>query len=194
MTLSAMDSQSSSKHILRHVVQGSEIPISEDLLAIVDERTASADVRAIQKFMDAAKAVTNLPSYRELRRVAQTEKHCVRCHTTYTEENNTAGSCLIPHVFDSDPESAGRTFRGCEVHEYRADCCDTVTLKEEGSGDWAWLNSPEPCFEGFHTSDATTVADVEGYNGVSIVPCSPNSGGRCTLECQKYLKQHPVFH
>lgn len=148
-------------------------------------------LRVLLSFVAAARALTALPAFKNMRAAAQAEKHCVRCHATYTEGENAAGACTIPHIFSSDGDFAGRVIGYDKVYEYNARCCTGVTLEEEGAGNGRWLDLDEldPCYSGRHTS---TVKNVK-YNSANIVPCKLDATGECTEETREWDESEPFF-
>lgn len=181
---------------LRDSIIRSEVPTRGDLLAFIDKHASNeADLKVVQGFLTAARAVNALRSYKAMKDASRVEKHCVRCHSEYTDEENGDGECVIPHVFDSDCNFSGKVLGYDKVYEYRAECCDGVTLEEEGAGDNAWLNADRicPCYEGRHTSDVQEVADEEEYNDANIFRCQLNAQGKCTREYLDYDEDEPII-
>lgn len=80
----------------------------------------TADLRLVQNFHAAATALAASPAFRAMRDEDEDDKHCVRCHSEFTEDDNDDDSCVIPHLYDS--ESASRS--GPDMYTYEARCCD----------------------------------------------------------------------
>ncbi|KXN88973.1 hypothetical protein AN958_06435, partial [Leucoagaricus sp. SymC.cos] len=78
--------------------------------------------------------------------------HCVRCHKSYFEVENTDRSCLVPHDDESaEVERVGATGRSKGIgteYETLWGCCGKTV---EGDGD---MGPPDGwCYEGKHTTD-----------------------------------------
>jgi hypothetical protein len=72
--------------------------------------------------------------------------HCVRCHSDYTEIENTDRSCHVPHDDDSAYVERVGLGRGTSEYETQYGCCGKTV---EGEGD---LGPPDGwCYEGMHT-------------------------------------------
>lgn len=78
--------------------------------------------------------------------------HCVRCHSDYTDIENTDRSCHVPHDDDSAyVERVGIVGRGGSEYETQYGCCGKTV---EGEGD---LGPPDGwCYEGMHTVSCST--------------------------------------
>ncbi|KAF9534647.1 hypothetical protein CPB83DRAFT_888624 [Crepidotus variabilis] len=74
--------------------------------------------------------------------------HCVRCHSSYFDLENSDSSCKIPHDDDSAVVQRTRTGVGESMYETLWGCCARTT---EGDGD---QGPPDGwCYEGMHTTD-----------------------------------------
>jgi len=162
---------------LRHL----PISIAGDLEKLFDEHpvTTAADLQIVATFINAAQALAALPQYRTMQNEDVMERHCVRCHATYSNSSNGPEACTIPHVFATDPTFTGEV-REEKVYSYQSRCCGSaVEVEEEGEG---ILNADELdwCYEGYHTTDVDEVEDEEEYNGVNIRRCKlDKKSGEC---------------
>ncbi|KAM6496294.1 hypothetical protein JOM56_009000 [Amanita muscaria] len=100
--------------------------------------------------------------------------HCVRCHKSYFDVENTDRSCLVPHDDDSAevervPLSTGKAKGLASEYETHWGCCERTV---EGDGD---MGPPDGwCYEGKHTADikrARFRADSTPTDD-KLVPCS----------------------
>ena len=95
--------------------------------------------------------------------------HCVRCHSTYTENKNHPSACKINHNDEGDSE---RTEIGYEDMTTTVACCGASFDSEEGP-------DTEYCFEAPHTTDVDAVLyydkvdDDDDFDGVNqnVVSC-----------------------
>lgn len=171
--------------------------IVTDVTELLGENTIStpADLQIIAKFLDAARSVSLLPQYKAMKDDEEKERHCVRCHATFTENANQETSCAIPHAFVTEPHMTG-AYSGYEkVYSYESECCGSrVTLEEEGAGNNAWMNLHQlgMCYEGYHTEDVDEVEEEEEYNEVNIRLCEiDEKSGICS---RKHVAgRNPVF-
>lgn len=119
----------------------------------------------------------------------QKEKHCVRCHSTYSDPED---KCRVPHVFK---EAALYLSQG--KFSYGSECCGeviTVTQRTPESKIFDMdplADRPDSwfCFDGKHT---TFPADVH-YNGVNIFRCRHHPDGFCTRSVLEGASCVPVF-
>jgi hypothetical protein len=140
----------------------------------------TSEIDVVTAFLIAAEALVALPSYQEYNDAQEVEKHCVRCHTTFTEKNNGPSACSIPHVFTTEAECTGSTSWD-SIYSYacRSAYC-SARLEEEGKGSWLWLNLKAlgRCYRGYHTTDEEDVEDDPGYNEVNILTCELDEKSR----------------
>lgn len=169
-----------------------DIPTADELKRFQQEYATPADASAVEAFVRAAQVLTARAAYRSMRADDAQPRHCVRCHATYTDAENSAAACAIPHVFSSDCRFSGRVIGYDKVYEYEAQCCDGVVLEEEGAGNMDWINPPdEPCFEGYHTTD---VEEAEkDYNDANIFPCEMKDG-KCVQRYLEFDEDSPEIH
>jgi hypothetical protein len=160
----------------------------ETLLAKHPVATA-AELQTLATFINDAKALVALPQYQAMQHEDATERHCVRCHATFTNGNNGPKACTIPHVFDTEPSFTGEV-REDKVYSYRSACCGSgVELEEQGAGNLDYLNTDKLgwCSEDHHTTDVDEVEDEEEYNGVNIHRCKiDKESGECgqDMDCR----------
>ena len=106
------------------------------------------------------------------------DRQCVRCHDTFTKDDNDPGSCVIPHVFDGDKYQRWGYGVRCT-----SDCCGERTSllgETPGNGDYKDLDRLGKCFVGRHTTSVTSVKAVQ-YNKINIVVCEFEDG-ECVTE------------
>lgn len=116
--------------------------------------SSSADIKALLDVLSRL----GFPEVRWARSatVNQEELHCVRCHTTYKEKNNTTKSCRIDHDYENYEHSMGGV-------EYTCDCCGATSFEETaGNG----FDEETYCFIGEHTTDEDDI-DYEEINSES---------------------------
>lgn len=157
---------------LSEIVTHEPIPNAEKIIAFLSSHSITkADRKVLATFLKAAKAVAALPAYKAMTDADAAEKHCVRCHTSFSDDDNDSDACTIPHVFD--PE-------GMDVFHPSECCGERVQLEAEEHGSEYYTNLHEIglCFEGSHTTDVSEVRDQR--NGVNIFPCEIGvKSGRC---------------
>ncbi|KAF5388234.1 hypothetical protein D9615_000430 [Tricholomella constricta] len=130
------------------------------------------NTKHIRKLLTAAAAVLALPNYQAMQREHNAEKHCARCHASFTDNTNGSTACAIPHVFTT----SGSYRSGPYIECYPSKCCgNSVELEEDGPGNCDYINLDRLglCYDGYHTEDVEEVkGDREGrYNCVNIWPC-----------------------
>lgn len=151
------------------------------------------NLHVVTNFFEATKALNNLPKFQAMKAEQQAERHCVRCHTPFTEESNGPSDCVIPHVFETELEFTGEVSGYERVYSYKSRCCgSSVRVEEKGAGS-GWfrdLRRLEYCFEGYHMADVHDVEDE--YNDVNIHRCKlDKETEECTLACIDH--GNPVF-
>lgn len=147
-------------------------------------KQSQAELQVIAHFLHAAKAVTQSNAFARLSSNMNEQRHCVRCHDSYTERQNSNTSCTIPHVFDRELWEPGDA---CEQF-YPSLCCgEDVVVKGWGPGneetfpDAARLDN---CFHGKHTDDPERVY----YNGKNTRRCyTMDEQGRACV--RKHVKR-----
>ncbi|KAF8638527.1 hypothetical protein AX17_002070 [Amanita inopinata Kibby_2008] len=112
--------------------------------------------------------------------------HCVRCHKSYFEVENTGRSCLVPHDDESaEVERVSKVKGLASEYETLWGCCGRTV---EGDGD---MGPPDGwCYEGKHTTDAKRArfrAD-SNPNDDKLVPCSRL---RCPGSSRQLLSPSP---
>ncbi|GLB33831.1 hypothetical protein LshimejAT787_0107150 [Lyophyllum shimeji] len=153
------------------------LPTRDELLGFVlDPDTSQGDLHAVSKLLVAAAAVYNLPSYQAMIREATAEKHCVRCHNSFTDDSNKMGACAIPHVFDLNSWGPNS-----ERQRYPSKCCGSRVELKERDGDFSNVHRLEVCYEGYHTEDVEEVEEEEEYNGINVRRCRMVNG-ECARE------------
>ncbi|KAF9461873.1 hypothetical protein BDZ94DRAFT_1323080 [Collybia nuda] len=154
----------------------------------------NADLLLVSNFLEAAKTLAAAPNFKAMKNKQQAELHCVRCHDTFTAETNGPTKCVIPHVFDTEPTFTGEVSGYEKVYGYKAICCGSVELEEEGAGNDEYRNLKRigHCYKGYHTTDAEEVEDEQEYNDVNIRRCKLDKE---TKECMVLCidGENPVF-
>lgn len=179
---------------LHDMIKITEFLREDDLLRFIDSYAEKDDADIIIKFIDAARNLTMLESYDRMCGEATRERHCARCHETYTKETNKDGSCVIPHLFEPESEWLSGHDPHNAVYEHKAECCKGVVLHGRGEhGDqYGDEDLPGPCFKGNYTED---VKKAKGdYNRTSIVPCKHEDSNKCARTHWKYYALQPVFN
>ncbi|KAJ3544612.1 hypothetical protein NM688_g5720 [Phlebia brevispora] len=90
------------------------------------------------------------------------EKHCVRCHDTYTERMNGWDACCIMHTSCMDESKRV----GADKYLYTCRSCGRDEIEIGAGNGMDWLNC-DICFQGLHTTDA----DVVIYDDDNTLTC-----------------------
>ena len=186
---------------LRRALELMELPTRHELDTLTElyRPITRAEVDALRALVAATDAVAALPAVQKMRAPGRVEKHCARCHNTYTERDNTLGACRIAHLFEDEPGSTINLEEDFDwdretIVGYYTTCCeDNVILKEEGEGTQQWVNFDKigPCFRGRHTTNSTRITYKRFSN---IVRCKLDANGRCTEEGRGWDEyDDPVF-
>ncbi len=129
------------------------------------------------------------------------KKHCVRCHATFTENNNHPSACKIKH---SDYGDGDRYEAGSETLRITLPCCGIEYLSEDGEGPNVY------CYTSTHTTDPSEVMyyddngdDGEECGNENVVTCQEkgcttqkrkSAGGKSSAPNKKRYKTfHPVL-
>lgn len=107
-----------------------------------------------------------------LAQIAANEKHCVRCHKTFHENENGPEACTIPHN-DEPVDTFGRDSDDEDDPMMSVACCGTMFTESDGHPD-------DPCIVTSHTTDPGIVVyyddDAEEDTNHNVVKCSKKCG------------------
>lgn len=169
-----------------------EIPTRESMTTFLHEHATIADIDAVREYLNGVDALNQQANFRAMATGTgvphSRARHCVRCHGTYTEATNTAGSCRVPHVFDAQG-TPGEFLRGARVYVHQARCCEGVVLEQHGRRTKVFVDAPGSCFSGYHTADVA--AAEPAYNDVNILRCKIDEDGKCVREFIEYIPGEP---
>jgi len=152
-------------------------------------------LQVVAALLNATETLVALPEFQEMKEEDEAEQHCVRCHDTFTNNENGPSSCTIPHLFDTMPSHITAHGGYVKISGYGSRCCGPdVEVEEEGVGANRFTNLDEldQCYEGYHTMDVGEVEAEEEYNEINIRRCKMDSdSGECVQEC--IVDKDPVF-
>ncbi|KIM49670.1 hypothetical protein M413DRAFT_438833 [Hebeloma cylindrosporum] len=124
----------------------------KDVLAILSDKSTidEAELDTILAYLKAVALVSNTNTYKAMKEAALKPRHCLRCHGSFTEDDNGPRACVIPHVFDG--EDYRRSAGGIT---YISRCCGegaTVFEDPPGNGVYEDFDQLGKCFVGRHTT------------------------------------------
>lgn len=174
------------------------IPTASELRMFLEDYAKPADAPVLEAFLQAARALCERASYRAMKADDHEERHCVRCHAAYCDEENSWNSCVIPHVFsaDSTAEYGYSNLMSGKVYVYEALCCSGVRVAEDEGQSWEMANpAHKPCFEGMHTEKKAEVEyrTEDACDDVPYaLPCDIQDG-KCVRKCLTFDEKRPTL-
>lgn len=117
------------------------------------------------------------------------EKHCVRCHATYSDATNGRTACVLFHIF-GEAEDEGTDGWGETRSSYACACCSRATAFTSGDGGnktFERLKGPEACWAGRHTTSKRKV----NYKKKNVNQCWMK-GGKCATTHQSRFFFHTL--
>lgn len=128
----------------------------------------------------------SVESHRDSRPIVDKERHCVRCHNGYNANDNTPGSCRVPHVIlrGSGEEIHAPDYARDSTFVYHALCCPghliSQIMPKRRDMLIQWRGVSQACFNGQHTTNPSKVL----YNFASVLPCRHPKGpkGPCDVD------------
>ncbi|GJE94585.1 hypothetical protein PsYK624_107550 [Phanerochaete sordida] len=157
-----------------------EIPTRDAMHTYLTDYATNTDIEAVSEYINAVGALNQLQTFRAMLDGTAVphsrERHCVRCHAPYTEATNTYDACQVAHAYNAHGYFTG-TVQRARVYEFKALCCEGVVLREQGQNSKRYMDVPEPCFRGRHTTDVAIVEET--YNRINIARCKLDDTGKC---------------